>query len=340
MAKFKYYKLHKLKYMEKLKIDTKDRRILDILDKTPNASLSEIAKKVGTSKQVVEYRISKLIQQKTIYSFFTIVNLGKLGYSLFRAHIKLKNVSEEEYDEFAKTLFQKYPTFWVAFVSGSFDIIVDIWAKSIVEFSELFGNILHKNKRIIYSYEYFPMLSLDIYSYGYFLDDIRERRKTPIFLQSLPQKIDKTDIKILDFIKSNSRSTYEEVGRKVGLTRNAVKNRIINLEKREVISGRHIMVNFKHFNRMSYKIFVAYDYSKINEEQELLNYLKQIPGILAHAKLLGKWDLDIELQPHNAKELQQFLIQLRNKFKIIRDYELIQILDDYGLNFLPRNLFR
>ncbi len=326
--------------MENIKIDTKDKRILDILDKAPNTFLSEIAKKVRTSKQVVEYRVNKLVQQKTIYSFFTIINLGQLGYSLFRAHIKLKNVSEEDYNNFAKTLFQNYPTFWVAFVSGSFDIIVDIWAKSIKEFSELFRKILYKNKRIIYSYEYFPILSLDIYSYGYFLEDMTGRRKTPIFLQSMPEKIDKTDIKILEFIKSNSRSTYEEIGRKVGLTRNAVKNRIVNLEKREVISGRHMMVNFKHFNRMSYKIFVAYDYSKINEEPEFLDYLGKIPGILATAKLLGKWDLDIELQPHDAKELQQFLIQLRNKFKIIKDYEIIQILDDYGLNFFPENVFR
>lgn len=99
-----------------------------------------------------------------------------------------------------------------------------------------------------------------------------------------------------------------------------------------------MMVDFKHFNRLSYKIFIKYDNSKISQEEKLLLYLKEIPGILATTKLLGKWNLDIEIQPTNAKELQKFIINLRNKFSIIEDYEFIQIIEDYGIDFYPDKL--
>jgi hypothetical protein len=99
-----------------------------------------------------------------------------------------------------------------------------------------------------------------------------------------------------------------------------------------------MMVNFKHFERLSYKIFLRYDHSKISQEKSLLTYLKQVPGILATTKLLGKINLDIEIQPKDVKELQRFLINLRNKFSIIESYEFIQILEDYGIDFYPNKL--
>lgn len=324
--------------MDKIKIDLKDKRILDVLDKTPKITLSQLARKVGVSTQVTGYRISHLLSQKTIYKFFTLVDPGKLGYTLFRIHLKLKNIKEEEYTQFSKNLFEEYPTFWVAFVSGSFDIIADVWAKNPNEFEELFGNLLKKNKEIIHSYEINPILEIDLYEYGYFLKERFDKKKTVLFKNNSKTMLDEKDKRILQKIKSNSRLTYEEVGRKVGLTRNAVKYRIQNLEKKGIIAGYKMMIDFTHFNRLTYKIFIKYNNSLIEQEKSLLNYLKEIPGILSTTKHLGRWNLDIEIEPKNAKELQNFLITLRDKFDIVEDYEFIQILEDYGLDFYPNKI--
>src|SRR3989344_8466078 len=324
--------------MKNIKIELKDRRILNALDRDSNASLPEIAKEALISKQVAEYRINKLVSQKTIYSFFTLVDLGRLGYSLFRVHIKLKNVSEEEYSKFVKSLFGEYPTFWVAFVSGSFDFIADIWAHHANEFDEVFNHILDRHKKIIYSYEIFSLLELVLYDYGYFLDKNTNRHKVSIFKKEEIVKIDNMDKKILSVIKSNSRFSYEEIGRRVNLTRNSVKYRIKNLEKQGIIAGYKMMVDFKHFNRLSYKIFIKYDHSKIDQEKKLLEFIQNKSGILAHTKLLGKWNLDIEIQPEDAKELQKFIIGLRSKFSLIENYELVQIIEDYGIDFYPNKI--
>ncbi len=320
------------------KMDLKDKRVLAVLDNNPNALLSEIAKKALISKQVADYRLRKLIEQKTIYSFFTIINLGKLNYSLFRIHIKLKNISSKSYTSFAQTLFNEYPTFWVGFISGSFDVIADIWARNADEFQKVLIKILQDYNDIVYSYEVFPMISLNMFSYGYFSEKSLLKRQVPMFRQEPPETISAQDIKILRMIKGNSRLSYEEMGRKINLTRNAVKYRIQQLEKKGIIKGYHMMVDFKHFKRLSYKILIAYDHAYIKQEKDLFLFLSQHVGILAHVKLLGRWNLDIELQPHDAKELQQFVIELRNRFSLIKDYELIQIIEDYGLDFFPEKI--
>lgn len=316
----------------------KDKRILDGLDRDTNIITSQLAKKVAISRQVAEYRINKLISQKTIYAFYTLVDVGRLGYSSFRIHLRLKNVSEEVYSNFAKELFTEYPTFWVAFISGNFDLIIDIFARNSNEFEEIFSKILQKNKEIIQNYDTMVILQLDLYNYGYFLNDKKDRIKITIHKNIEEIKIDDIDKKILRTIKHNSRIPYETIGKNVNLTRNAVKNRILKLEKKEIIAGYKTMVNFNHFDKQSFKIFIKYNNSKIEQEKSLLNYIKNKSGILATLKLLGKWNLDMEIHTKDIKELQQFIINLRNKFDIIEDYEIIQIIEDYGIDFYPDKL--
>ncbi len=324
--------------METIKLSLKDKRILALLDKESNLSYSKIAKKVGISRQVAEYRIRKLLSQKTIYAFYTLIDVGKLGYSSFRVHLRVKNVSQETYSKFAEKLFREYPTFWVGFVSGSFDIIMDIFARNFNEFEKILREILRKNKNIVQSYDVLAILELDLYDYGYFLEKNTNRNKVVVHKNEDLVKLDDKDKKILKIIKLNSRIPYEEISKKVKLSRNAVKQRIKKLEEKKIIAGYKILVNFNHFDNQSFKIFIKYNNSKIEQEKALLEEVRQTPGILDILKFIGKWNLDIEIQIKDSRELQRFIIGLRDKYGIIEDYEIVRMIDDYGIDFYPTRI--
>jgi|SRR3989344_4470846 len=324
--------------MDKIVLSVKDKRILSALDKDANLSLSSLARKVGLSRQVIEYRLKKLHEQHTIYAFYTIVDVGKLGYSSFRVHMRLKNVNQERCVKFAEELFVNYPTFWVGFVSGSFDIIIDIFAKNSNEFENIILDIVKKNKEIVQSYDTLVMLALNLYKYGYFYELEKNREEIKVHRNNPECNLNTIDEKILVAMKVNSRLSYEEIARKIGLTRNAVKERIKKLESKGVIEDYMMVVNFNHFDKQSFKIFVKYNNSKIEQEKELFEEIRQTPGILNTVKLLGKWDLDIEIHRDNIRDLQQFIIGLRNKYDLIENYEVIQIIDDYGIDFYPEKL--
>jgi Lrp/AsnC family transcriptional regulator, leucine-responsive regulatory protein len=53
------------------------------------------------------------------------------------------------------------------------------------------------------------------------------------------RSLDATDARILRLLEANGRATYEEIGRLVNLSANAVRGRIKALAKREVIRGIH-----------------------------------------------------------------------------------------------------
>ena len=55
--------------------------------------------------------------------------------------------------------------------------------------------------------------------------------------------VDKTGMKILQELQMNARSTYSEIGKKVGLSSPAVADRIYKMEESGIINGYHADIN-------------------------------------------------------------------------------------------------
>ena len=58
-------------------------------------------------------------------------------------------------------------------------------------------------------------------------------------------KIDLKDRKILYYLDLNSRQSFAEIGKKVGLSKNAITYRIKRLEKEGLINNYYTAINFK-----------------------------------------------------------------------------------------------
>ena len=73
------------------KLDLKDKKLLFELDKNSRTSLSDLAKKLKTSKEVVYYRLNKLIDEKIILRFHTITPLYKFGLTAYKVYLRLSD---------------------------------------------------------------------------------------------------------------------------------------------------------------------------------------------------------------------------------------------------------
>jgi len=62
-------------------------------------------------------------------------------------------------------------------------------------------------------------------------------------------KLDEIDQKILNLLSENSRMSYVEIGKKVNLSRVAVKSRIDTLEEKGVIEQYSIIINPQKIGR-------------------------------------------------------------------------------------------
>ena len=83
-----------------LKLDLKDKKILYELDIDSRQSASQLAKKVGLSKQGCTLKINNLIKKGVISSFITVINTSLIGNLSFRMYFKLIDISPAQEKEF------------------------------------------------------------------------------------------------------------------------------------------------------------------------------------------------------------------------------------------------
>ncbi|PIU21440.1 MAG: transcriptional regulator [Candidatus Diapherotrites archaeon CG08_land_8_20_14_0_20_34_12] len=99
-------------------LDLKDRKILFELDRNSRKSYSEIAKKVGLSKQVVKFRIERMVERGIIEEFITTWNIGALGYTDYAILFKFKGATKDDENQIINYFKESNNVSWVVSTEG------------------------------------------------------------------------------------------------------------------------------------------------------------------------------------------------------------------------------
>ena len=73
----------------------------------------------------------------------------------------------------------------------------------------------------------------------------------------------------------------------------------------------------------------------IGREKGLLSFFARENHITQVARLFGIWNLFLHIRIEDHEKLQNLIIQLRGKFDIIDNYEIIPIFEDVAINLMP-----
>ena len=145
----------------------------------------------------------------------------------------------------------------------------DLFAKSPLEFEKNLEEIVGKFKEEIQEFEPFTILRIHVFNYKYLFDNIVAMEFVFNELMNV-EDIDGTDKNILQIIKNNSRIPYLQIGKKIGMTRNAVKDRIRKLRQKRIIAANRIILNPNLMGKESYKILfkLKSDYEQKQKSSE------------------------------------------------------------------------
>ena len=141
-------------YGKKAKIDKKDKKILEALDKNARLSIANISRKIGIQRDSVLYRINKLKKQKVIRFFHTVLNPSILGYPIYAfVNFVLYNLNEKSEKAFLSFLKSHPNIVYIAKTTGKWDFTINIAAKHLKHFDEIITQIRMKFSDIIKEYE-------------------------------------------------------------------------------------------------------------------------------------------------------------------------------------------
>ena len=317
-----------------VELDLKDKKILTLLDENARLSNTQIAKKVGLSKPTVEYRLKRFEKNNVIFSYYSVVNFTKLGYSQYKLYFKFQNTGIEDEEKITDYWKNDKNSVWVAQIRGSWDMAVSILARSNFEFGQVLNRFLDKFSKFILEKE----ISLLEYSPFYSREYLAKTGHKE-FLYGIPKekyKLDETDEKILKVLSTNARINILDLAEKTKVSRDVINYRLKKLKKESIAFQFRCYLDFANIGINHYKLVLQTQNMDEEAEKKLKSYVAQHKKATQFLKLIGAWDIEIEFETKNEDELYKILINIRKKFSnIIRNFDILRITKTYKLDFYP-----
>lgn len=319
-----------------VKLDLKDRKILFELDFNARIPYTQLAKKVGLSKQGAEYKVNNLIKKGVIKGFYPVINVPKLGYIYCRLLITLQNVTPHKFQEIVHHLEQHHKVFWLFKMQGVYDLLIVIWAKSITEIRQ-FGDEL--------DYQFGPHIKRKTETIATDVIHLQHRyllgnkESKEIHIKETPERIeiDSIDQTILRSLCQNGRIPLVEIASQVKESAKVVAYRIKKMEQQKLIEGYRPILDHNLMGYTYYKVFITLHNQNKEAVTKLKQHLKMNPLVIYLVEGIGiPGDIDLELMARSNQELFQFIDELKFTFPaLIGEYQTVLFVETLKVRYLP-----
>jgi Lrp/AsnC family leucine-responsive transcriptional regulator len=174
------------------------------------------------------------------------------------------------------------------------------------------------------------LVSTNVFSRDYFIDIKSKIESKKIMDNSEKVELDKLDMEILKIISVNSRKSLVDLADKLHSTVRIVQYRIKQMEKKGVISGYRISIDYNKLGIKFYKCFLYLGNSDLKKVNELENYFLNNKNIIHDVKVLGNWDYEPEFEVFSEEEFEKILGEMKDKFSdIISKMDVVTIRKEY-----------
>ncbi len=320
--------------MKPTTLDLKDKKILNEIEMNARISHTELGKKVGLSKQVIKYRIENLEKQNIIQGYFAVIDILKLGYSANVIYLKFQDLSSKQQEIWHKQI-DKHPAVMSTGKNvGAWDLTVVIKSKNNQELDRFFKEITSGKEDKIKK----KIITTQIES-TYFTETIfyNKQGKEATTNGGELVKIDEIDEKLIEILADDGRISFVELGEKLKMSPNGVKERVKRLEKEGVIAGWKTKINYELLGFLHFRVFI-HAKKMSNEFYNLIkSYLKHKGNIESVSRFFGYSDIDFRIHGKDIFEVYNQIAEIKDKFiDNITDIDSMIVAGWGGINYWPK----
>lgn len=296
-----------MQYMDKI-----DRKILALLDMDSRMQSSDMARKLKTSRQVVDYRISQLEKNGPLLGCTTLIDPFYFVNNVWHTYVKLQSLTDESEKKIIDFLGKQKKVWWFAKCQGEWDLIFSTAGDNVLVIEKTLREFREKFSEFINDEQTTTMISALNFSRGYFIE--KDTPKKTYVKSSEKVSIDEKDVKILEILSLNSRLPATKIAEKINLSARQVIYRIKELKSKGVIRLFRTHLNLKRLNYDYYKVcFYANQYNK-DMEGKLISWCEKNPYSIFFLKKLAPWSFEIEFETPDYKVMNKTLSGLKNLF--------------------------
>lgn len=310
------------------KLNLKDKRLLYELDLNSRQSYTELGKKIKLSPQAVEQRIKKLIKNKIIKFFLTIISYQKFGYTFYSIYTTFQNTTPEKENEIINEL-KKDPNIIVLWkCEGKYDLFIGPLAKSVFELNNILNKINNKFGNYLRDYDIVTHIGAKYYGRSYLINKKRKGEISKIITGGEEEqlKLDRVDKKIIKCLIENPRISFINMISKLGLSLDIIRYRYKKLKERKILQGFSIVLDNEKIGYPHFRILFKLKNISENKLKEIYNFVNLCSNIKIATKCFGNYEFTLDIEVENNEKLRKIFSEFRNKFSdIIHHYDILRI---------------
>ena len=320
-----------------LKLDKKDHKLLHELDINARQPVSVLAKKLKTSRDVVDYRIKRLQKEEVITGFNAFIDSSKLGYYIYRVMLKFYSISRKDYTELIEILNNNNNIFWVGETYGFVDLGIGFWFQEEEEFHEFYTKLMSRYRRYIKKDYVHRIIHNNYLDRAYILE---EKQKTRLVKREefklggeKKEKFDDVDLKIMKILVKDARAPIIQIAESTDLDSATIIYRIKHLEKKKIILGYRANIDLNKIKREFYTVKVYLnDFSR---KKQIVSLLKSAPFVTNLIEAIGSWDVEFDMEVKNSEEYHNFIDELKDRYEEISEIEFFRASKTYKVIDAP-----
>jgi DNA-binding Lrp family transcriptional regulator len=294
------------------KLDKKDKKILFELDMDARQTSAMIGKKVGLSKEVVNYRIRRLENEKIIMGYYSVIDTLKLGYLVGTFFIKLHGINNGKHKELVDYCVAHPKIGWVVLVEGTWSLGLVMFSKDIKEIHEAwtglqmrFGTYIDKTT-ITFSVR-------AVHFRNTFLYGMNDGKKM-VLGDGQRKTIDEKDMVILKHVAMDGRISINELSKKTRIAPANARFRLNKLVKDQVINGFRAAINLHSLGYMYYKVVLYLNNYTPEQYKRLCKYIALHPNVTILVELMAPFALELSVVVRNTREIYDFISGIKGEF--------------------------
>ena len=234
--------------------------------------------------------------------------------------------------EFIDFITKQKTASWAATTEGQWDFIITSYIENEKAYLEMINRLFSRFGRYLREKNILRTISATTLNEKYLHPNKKTIIKQENDLLEPEIKKDKTDLEIIKALSANSRSSFTEIAKKVGLTAEGVAYRYKKIMQKELIKSLKIRINHEKLGLSYYHLFLSLN--NYQKKEELKKYYVMHPNCVFIMEHLGYYDMHLEfIVPE--EEVQKIVEEISEKFgEELSSYELIKIRKEHIINVL------
>ena len=218
---------------------------------------------------------------------------------------------------------------WVVETKGSWDLLIAVETDDFNNINSLKNNIISLFGNHIREKSISILVEAQTYNRNFLLDQASNTNRL-IMKRTAIVNIDSLDRKILLELSKNARISLLELSKKVEQSTRTTHYRIKQLEKKRIILGYKVAINYEKLGIQFYKTFIYLD----NPNQDRIKLFKETlanhKNITHNVEVISSWDLEPEFETHSEQEFNEHLDLIKNQFSdIVKQVDILTITKEH-----------